>query len=158
MRLTRFPALIAVPLLALMLAACSAGSPSPSTDDGGGGGGGESTPAATPDNGGGGGGDVEQVAEDLVPPNSSQLSQTNSEGVIWTVYESTDSPESLKNFYENAIPQTGMQVFSTSTVEDTYSWVFAQDDGSSFGGSVTVGPASDGGSGSSVIVIVSDGG
>lgn len=155
---------VLVPLLVLALAACGSSSPAPSTDDGNGGNGG-STPAATTDNGGPdssqdsgqGSGDVEGVSAALEPPNSSQISQTTAEGTYWTVYESNDSPDSLKNFYENAIPDAGMQVFSTTNTEGTYSWIFAENDSSSFGGSVTVGPASDGGSGASVIVIVSDG-
>ncbi|MDH4334861.1 MAG: hypothetical protein OEW24_06320 [Chloroflexota bacterium] len=171
MRPTRLPAVIAVSLLVLLLAACGGNNPSATTDNGGGGGnnpsatsdngggGGETSPSATTDNGGGGGGgDAAGVAADLVPPNSTQVSQTNAEGTLWTVYESTDSPESLKGFYESAIPQTGMHVYSTTNADNTYSWVFAQSDGSEFGGSVTVAPSSEGGSGSSVIVFVASGG
>ena len=170
MRPTRFASLLLVPILAIALAACSGGSPAASKGDDNNGG--QSTAAsaeasaeASTDDGGPGSsqdsgpgsGDAEGVAADLEPPNSSQISQTNAQGTFWTVYESTDSPDSLKSFYENAIPQTGMQIFSTTNTQGTYSWIFAMEESSSFGGSVTVGPASDGGSGSSVIVIVSDG-
>lgn len=163
MRPTRIPVLLLVPTLALALVACAGSSPGASTDGGG------QSPAATAEpstddggpgssqDSGPGSGDAAQVAADLEPPNSSQISTTSTEGITLTVYESTDSPDSLKNFYENAIAQTGMQVFSTTNASGTYSWVFALSDGSPYGGSVTVGPASDGGSGASVIVIVSDG-
>lgn len=153
-----------VPILAIALAACGGSSPG-ATDDGNGGQSAEASAEASTDDGGPGSsqdngpasGDVEQVAADLEPPNSSRTSQTNAEGTVWSTYDSTDSVDSLKSFYDNAIPGTGMQVFSTTNSAGTYSWLFAESDSSSFGGSVTVGPASDGGDGAVVIVIVSSG-
>jgi hypothetical protein len=174
MRPTRLPFLLLIPLLALALVACGGGSPAASKGDDGNGG--QSTAASTEasaeasaeastDNGGPGSsqdsgpasGDVEGVASDLEPPNASQVSQTNAQGTFWTVYSSSDSVDSLKSFYENAIPQTGMEIYSTTNAAGTYSWLFWRSDNESFGGSVTVGPATDGGNGSSVIVIVTDG-
>jgi len=92
------------------------------------------------------------VANALVPPNSSEITRTSASGGLFVGYSSTDSADSLKSFYENAIPGSGMTIFSTTSAGGSYSWVFAKTEGSSFGGSVTVGPSTDGGSGSSVII------
>jgi hypothetical protein len=168
MRPTRFTSLLIVPLLALALAACSGSSPAASK--GGDGNGGQSTAAsaeasseASADTGGPGSsqdsgpgsGDVEGVANGLIPPNSTEITKTSVAGGLFVGYESTDSPDSLKGFYENAIPATGMVIITTSQSQGTYSWIFAENDqGTSFGGSVTVGPSSDTEGGSTVIISV----
>ena len=66
-----------------------------------------------------GSGELEAVAAKLVPPNSSETSKTTASGVIFVTYSSTDSPDSLKGFYENAISQTGWQTISTTKYEVT---------------------------------------
>ena len=162
----RWARALVLPLLVFVLVACGSSGAS-SNGNGNGNGNGSSdageptaTTAASEDGGGGGGGgggDVEQIAEQLVPPNSSETSRTTANGVIFVTYTSTDSPETLKGFYEDAIPRTGWNIYSTTTVSGSYSWIFAESEGSSNGGVVSVAPDSDG-SGSAVVIQVGAGG
>jgi hypothetical protein len=157
--------LVGATLLALTtLAACGGGSGSSTAataSQGGGASTGASTggepsnpPAATPTEnaGGGGGNDVNSIVSALTPPNANQLSRTDAGGGVIITWDSTDSADSLKGFYESKIPGTGMKIFSTTSAGGTFSWIFAESEGSSHGGSVTVGPSSTGAAGSSVIL------
>ncbi len=156
------------PLFMVILVAACGGSPAASAD-GNGGNGGSSQAADTPEpaastdggNGGNGGdggseGDLDQLADDLTPPNSSETSRTTAGGLIFLTFESSDSPDDLRSFYESAIANTGMEVFSTTSAEGSYSWIFAESEGSAYGGVVTVTPGTDG-SGSFVGVQVGSG-
>ncbi|HEY7332802.1 MAG TPA: hypothetical protein VH859_07555 [Candidatus Limnocylindria bacterium] len=157
-RFTLLPAL----LLALLLVAC--GGPAASTNGNGGNGGGESQaaeatdtpePAQSQGNGGSGGnggfdGDLEQLAEALTPPNSTETSRTEVSGVIFLTWDSTDSPEDLAAWYEDAIEGQNMNIFSRTSTQGFFSYIFGIEEGSSFGGVATMGPSSTGGSGSSV--------
>jgi uncharacterized protein YfiM (DUF2279 family) len=103
-------------------------------------------PSSAASTGGGGGGDVEAVAQALVPPNSNETINTSQEGLSFIMYESTDSIDSLKSFYESAIPAAGMKIISTSTIaeQNSVSFVFAESDTSSFGGAVNIFPSGNG--------------
>jgi hypothetical protein len=145
--------------------ACGGGGPAASDGGNGGNGGDQSdtpdaTATATADDGNGGpdgnGGDLDQLAEDLTPPNSSETSRTTAGGVIFVTFESSDSPDSLRDFYEDAIAQTGLEVFSTTSAQGSYSWIFAESEGSSYGGVVTVVPSGTG-SGSGVAIQIGTG-
>jgi hypothetical protein len=160
----RWTRLLVLPVLVVLLVACG-GSPGTSTDDNGNGNGnGESTnpdvtatAEASKDDGNGTGndGDVEQLAADLVPPNSTETTRTVASGVVFAGYESTDSPDSLKSYYEGKIASAGMVIISTTSTSGTYGFIFAEDDqGSGFGGSIAIAPSSSGGSGSTVVVTV----
>ena len=169
MRSVRFLLVGAVILVLMTLAACGgSGGSSGATPTQGGVGGvaatptpgeptdqAESTPTENP--GGGTGGDVDDTVSKLTPPNSSQTSRVDAGGTVLVSWESTDSVDSLKGFYESAIPSTGMQIFSTTQATGGWNWVFAESSGSSTGGSVTIAPSQSGGSGSTVIVSVSNG-
>lgn len=150
-----------LPVLAILTISCS--SPAATTEDGDGNASEESVaPEATVadegggEGGGGGDADIEQIAETLTPPNSSETSRTTAGGVIFVTYESTDSADTLKSFYENAIAETGWQVISTTSAEGSHSWIFAESEGSSNAGVVSVGPGTDG-SGSTVAIQVGAG-
>ena len=139
------------------LAACSGNgsSSSASASQGGSSGGGESnsaTQSAAASASSGGGGDLNSLVDALKPPNSTQTSRTDANGGVFIGWESTDSVDSLKTFYEGAIPKTGMKIFSTSNTSGTYVWVFAEADGSSHGGSVTITPSTSGGVGTTVVL------
>jgi hypothetical protein len=160
----RWTRLLVLPVLVVLLVACG-GSPGTSTDDNGNGNGnGESTnpdvtatAEASKDDGNGTGndGDVEQLAADLVPPNSTETTRTVASGVVFAGYESTDSADSLKSYYEGKIASAGMVIISTTSTSGTYGFIFAEDDqGSGFGGSIAIAPSSSGGSGSTVVVTV----
>ena len=158
----RWTRLLVLPVLVVLLVACG-GSPGTSTDDNGNGNGnGESTnpdvtatAEASKDDGNGNGGDVEELAADLVPPNSTETTRTVASGVVFAGYESTDSADSLKSYYEGKIASAGMVIISTTSTSGTYGFIFAEDDqGSGFGGSIAIAPSSSGGSGSTVVVTV----
>ena len=104
-----------------------------------------------------GGGDLGSLVDALKPPNSTQISRTDASGGVFVSWQSTDSADSLKGFYESAIPKTGMKIISTTSASGAFSWIFAETEGSSHGGSVTVGPSSDGGSGSTVVLTATTG-
>jgi hypothetical protein len=99
---------------------------------------------------------VESLAAALVPPNSTEVSNTSAEGISFIIYESTDSVESLQSFYESAIPAAGMEIISTTTTGGNVGLVFAESEGSLFGGAVNIFPSSTGGGGSGVQVTVGD--
>ena len=167
MRHARAMGMPLVVALILVLAACG-GAASPSADDGDP----EQSTASEPSeapassddnddgdgngNGNGSSTDLDQLAEDLTPPNSSETSRTTAGEVIFVTFESSDSSDSLRDFYEDAIADTGLEVFSTTSAEGSYSWIFAESEGSSTGGVVTVVPSGTG-SGSTVAVQIGTG-
>jgi len=162
MHTTRLASTLAI--ASILLAACGGGSAATqgpagetaSTGGGGGGGGGSATEmpqdtqaAAATDagsggGGGGGGDDVAAVASQLVPPNSTEISKTTAQDTWFVIYESTDSVDSLKHFYENAIASAGQKIFSTTTIQGGVSYVFAKDESGGFGGSINIYPGGDG--------------
>ena len=138
----------------LLLAACG-GSAATQPPAGGGGGGGAATqlpaatgqPAATEAGAGSGGAaaqDVEAAGNKLVPPNSREVTRTVAADTWFVMYESTDSVDSLKAFYADAVPKAGMTILSTTTMNGGVSYVIATDESGSFGGAVNVFPTSDG--------------
>jgi hypothetical protein len=157
-------------MFVLAVGACS--TPAASSDDGNGdgnGNGGSSNPPASraapqsqdDGNGGNGGnggsaGDADAVFNALIPPNSTEISKTTAASTYFATYTSTDSVESLTSHYESAIPGAGMQIFSTTNAQGGTAWVFAENEGSSFGGSVSVYPETDGGGASVIIAVASD--
>ena len=156
MHTTRLASALAI--VSILLAACGGGAaatqgPAGETASTGGGGGGsatempEATQGAEATNAGGGGGgsdDVTAVANQLVPPNSTEISKTTAEDTWFVIYESTDSVDSLKHFYEGAIASAGQKIFSTTTIQGGVSYVFAMDESGGFGGSVNIYPSGDG--------------
>jgi hypothetical protein len=149
-------------MFVLAVAACS--SPAASSGDGNGdgnGNGGSSNPPASQaapqsQDDGGNGGDADGVFNALIPPNSTEVSRTTAGGTFFATFTSTDSIDSLTDYYEAAIPGTGMEIFSTTSAQGGTAWIFAESDGSSFGGSVSVFPNTNG-EGTAVTVTVSSG-
>jgi hypothetical protein len=165
MRLSR--GLLAL-VLAALVAAC--GSPAATTDGGDGNGNGgdgsqESEPAATSGDGGDSGGDdgdsgsgsldVDRVFEILTPENATELSKTTAGGLIFAAWDSDESFESLRSFYEDAIDEAGLQIFSTTEAQGGIAWAIAEDESGGFGGTVSLFPASDG-SGTQISVTVGE--
>jgi hypothetical protein len=156
--------LVSVSVLVLVLVGCGGGTATTSPDDGNGGGGATSTPEpqATQDGSGGGGGggsvgDLEGLAAALVPPNSTEVFKTTAEGAVIAGYESTDSLDTVKGFYENAIAGTGLAMLATTEAGGGVSWIFGADDANSgFGGAVTIAPSGSG-SGTTVSITLGDG-
>lgn len=166
MDLMRWSRTFVAPFLIVVAVACS----SPGGSTGGDGGDGPTDapePTAASTDGGGGGGDdggggnsgsmdLDAVFEQLTPPNASETSKTAAEGIIFAVFESTDSIESLRSFYESAIPDSGLQIFSTTEAQGGYAWTIAESEGSSFGGAVSIYPSGSG-SGTAVSVTIGSG-
>lgn len=67
------------------------------------------------------------------------------------IWNSSEAPDSLATFYEDAIADAGFETVSRTESEGSYSWIFGEGS-SSFGGVVGVAPATDGGAGSTVSV------
>jgi hypothetical protein len=112
--------------------------PTESSADGGGDSGGGDT------GGGGANLDIEVVARALVPPNSSEISKTTADDTWFVMYETSESIDALKSFYEDAIPGTGLKVYSTTTANGGVSWAMATDESGTFGGAVSIFPSGDG--------------
>lgn len=149
--------------LALLVVAC--GSPAETTDGGDGGGDGngtqESEPEETSGDGDGGGGngsgslDVDRVFEILTPDNATELSKTTAGGLIFAAWDSDESFDSLRSFYEGAINEAGLDIFSTTEAQGGIAWTVAEDEQGTFGGSISLFPASDG-SGTQISVTIGD--
>lgn len=156
--------------LALVILAAACGSPAVTQTDGDGNGTGseqsepvEATEAAGDgggaDEGGGegsGSGDVDRAFEILTPPNSTQITRTDSEGIIFAAFDSSDSLDVLRSFYESAIPEAGLQILSTTEAQDGIAWTIAESEGSTFGGAVSLFPSTDG-SGTQVSITIGAG-
>jgi hypothetical protein len=159
----RWSRALVAPFLIVVAVACS--SPGGSTGRDGAGDGSEPTDAPEPTvastDGGGGGGegggsgsaDLDAIYEQLTPPNSTETTKTAADNIIFAVFESTDSIDSLKGFYDDAIPATGLQIFSTTEAQGGFSWTIAESEGSTFGGAVSIYPSGTG-SGTAVSVTI----
>jgi hypothetical protein len=157
---------LAIPILIVALAGCGGSSASPADN----GNNGATTPPTTtssaPDsvpsqdtsnNGGSGPADLEALAQSLIPPNSTETFKTTAEGALIVAYESTDSVDSIKGFYESAIVGAGMTVLAKTEAGGGVSLIFGVNDANTgFGGSVGIGPAGDG-SGSSISITLGSG-
>ena len=126
----RWSRTLVAPVLMVLLVACGGAGGSAAAGDGDGGSESaqsqapDATPPATNDDGGGsddGGGtasgDLDGVYDTLTPPNATETSKTSADGIIFAILESSDSIDSLKSFYEGAIPGAGLQIFSTTEAQ-----------------------------------------
>jgi hypothetical protein len=150
-------------VLLIALAACGGGPASSSAAESTGGepstAASASDPAAstaeTPDDGGPGATDAESLLNELVPPNSHQLTRTEGGGAILVGYESTDSVGDLKSFYVQKIAELNMTVLTTTEAANTYAVAFGTDEtGQGLGATVAVQNAGDV---SNVVVTVAEG-
>ena len=119
----------------------------PATNDDGGGGGDD---GGGDDGGGTGSVDLDGVYDTLTPPNSTETSKTSADGIIFAVLESSDSIDSLKSFYEGAIPDAGLKIFSTTEAQGGFAWTIAESEASDFGGAVSIYPS---GTGSTIVSV-----
>jgi len=100
-------------------------------------------------------GDLEELAERLKAPNSTQTEQTADDGMISTTYVSNVTVDGLLGYYNLRIPETGLEIYSSEFADGSQTWLFAEGgDASRFGGSVVIGP---GEGGTSVVVTVTTG-
>jgi len=172
----RWTQALAVILVMLLVAACGGGSgnggdnggdsggESQPADDGGGDDGGESQPAddGGDDGGGDDGGqtgsfDLDHAFEVLTPPNATELSKTTAQGVIFAAWDTDESLDSLRSFYEDAMDELGLEVITTTEAQGGIAWVVTDGGDSGNGGSISIFPASDG-SGTQVSVTIGEGG
>ena len=163
----RWSRALAVPVLMLLfVVACSSPAQSDGGDDNGNGSDQTEPAAASQDDGGGGGddgggdnggggsaGDADAAFEVLTPPNAEQVTKTSAEGVIFAVFTSTDSIDSLTSFYRDAFDELNLQILTTTEASGSISWIVGTDDtASEFGGVVSLVPPAEGGSGTSVSI------
>lgn len=137
-------------VLLVALAACGGGAASADESTGG-----EpstatsaSEPAATseetPDDGGPGTTDIDTLNDELVPPNSHQMSKTELPQGTLIVYESTDTIGDLKIFYVQKLAELNMTVITTNDTANAYAVGFGTDDtGTGLGGTVVLQNAGD---------------
>jgi hypothetical protein len=158
-------ALVLIAILGL-LAACGDGGPGDGGDDGDGASQGaaqsepaEASAAPPPDDGGGddGGngnaGDAEEAFERLTPPNAEEVSKTTAGELIIAGFTTPDSIDSLTSFYEDAFSDLGLQILTTTQAAGGVTWFVGTDaNASEFGGVISVIPATEGGSGSTVSI------
>jgi hypothetical protein len=102
--------------------------------------------------GGGQSGDIDALAKALVPPNSTEMTKTTATDTWFAMYQTTDSLDALKSFYEAAFPKAGLTVISTSSASGTLSWAIANAGGGPFGGAVSIFPTGDGKNGVQVTI------
>jgi hypothetical protein len=105
--------------------------------------GGGSGPAVT-NEGGNAEGDVDEMVNRLQPPNGTETSRFSSSDGVVISWESGDSVDSVKEFYDSAIEDAGLNVYGTQSAAGTHSWVISEDSGNGYSGSVTIGPSSSG--------------
>ncbi|MEZ4504057.1 MAG: hypothetical protein R3C39_15650 [Dehalococcoidia bacterium] len=137
-----------IPAAILLIVSCGGG------DDDGGDATSEATTATTAEatsSGGDGGssgggssvssGDIDQLIEDLTPPNSNEVARFSAPEGTNVSFESSDSFDDLKGFYDGKLGDIGVNVTGTLTVEGAQTWIFEQDEGAS--GAVTISPDGD---------------
>ena len=107
------------------------------------------------DNGSTGSFDLDRAFDALTPPNANELSKTTADGIIFAAWDTDDSFDSLRSFYESAIDDLGLDVISTTEAQGGIAWVVADSGGSGAGGTVSIFPASDG-SGTQVSVTIGE--
>lgn len=153
----RWARVLLVPVLMLLFVACSS-----SDDDANGDGGSSSateTATATADAGGGSGGttvtdgdgviteeDIDRLVDELAPPNSTEASRFSAEGGTTVGFESSDSVETLKEFYDGRLQELGMHVQGSLSAEGSHSLIIGDDDGDDVAGGITIVPDESGGS------------
>lgn len=127
------------------------GSDATATQESGGNNGGNQSggdPTATSESGGGNGGgdsdDVEQLQEDLVPPKSKELLRYSTPDGTSISYESTESLDSLKEFYDDRVDDLDLGQLGNMSMPDSHSWFIGNNSGQGVQGSVTVVNAGDG--------------
>lgn len=86
-----------------------------------------------------GSGDLDKLADKLVPPHSKQIAKYSTDDGLLITYESTDSVDSLKDFYDDKVKNLGVKVQGTFDAGDSHTWYFGDDDSSGPGGTVIVG-------------------
>ncbi|HET6745383.1 MAG TPA: hypothetical protein VFH90_05965 [Candidatus Limnocylindria bacterium] len=111
--------------------------------------------AESSDNGGPGATDAESLLNELVPPNSTELSRTEAGGATLVSYESTDTVGDLKSFYVQKIVELNMTVLTTTEAANTYAVAIGTDEtGEGLGATIAVQNAGDV---TNVIVTVAEG-
>jgi len=111
--------------------------------------------AESSDDGGPGATDVDSLLNELVPPNSTELSRTTAGGATLVSYESTDTVGDLKSFYVQKIAELNMTVLTTTEAANTYAVAFGTDEtGQGLGATVAVQNAGDV---TNVVVTVAEG-
>lgn len=165
--MTRSRTLSLVVLLSLLavLSACggsSGDSGSQESDDGGSGASqAEETQPATDDGDGGDDGstgsfDLDRAFEALTPPNADELTKTTADGIIFAAWDTDESFDSLRSFYEDAMDDLGLEVVTTTEAQGGIAWAATDGDDSGVGATISIFPASDG-SGTQVSVTIGEG-
>jgi len=92
----------------------------------GGGSGGGANPTSKPASGGAAS-DLEKLEKDLVPPKSKQVARFSADDAVVVTYTSTESLDTLKDYYDKKIKDLKLKVQGTMNVTDSYSWFIGED-------------------------------
>ncbi len=103
--------------------------------------GGDATATSSSGGGGADAGDIDGIMKDLVPPKSTEILRYSSQGTTSVSYESTDSLDSLKSFYDKRLKDLDLKLMGNMSTADTHSWFVGSDDGKAPQGSVTIFPS-----------------
>jgi hypothetical protein len=141
---------------ALLLGGCGGDDDGLPGDDGGS----DAAPTASSDGGGSGSGGsggsggadadtMEDLADALAPPNSTETIRFASAEGISVGYESKDSIDSLRDYYDGKIEDLGLAVAGTMDNSELHTWIIEDTDKGVAGG-VSVGPS---GTGTAIVTI-----
>jgi hypothetical protein len=121
----------------------------PTASNGGGGSSGGGSGGGSDGSGGADADTMEDLADALAPPNSTETIRYASADGISVGYESRDSIDSLRDYYDDKIEGLGLAVAGTMDNSDLHTWIIEDTDKGVAGG-VTVGPS---GTGTAIVTI-----
>jgi hypothetical protein len=114
----------------------------------------QSSSASASSGGGTGSDDIDQIASDLTPPNSSETGRYSASGALIVAWSSTDSVDSLKSYYDGKLGSLNLNVLSTTDVQGTHGWVFGNEDNSGVSGALTISPDTSSGGATTVSLTI----
>jgi len=89
-------------------------------------------------------GDVDQWVSDLTPPNGNEMARFTAPDGITVSFESDDSVDDLKSYYDDKLGDLGITVQGTADVGGTHTWVIGDESGDGVQGGLTVSESGDG--------------
>jgi hypothetical protein len=103
---------------------------------------------------GGGSVDLDQLEDELTPPDSNETSRFDVAGGIAISFQTSASMDDLRSFYEDRFDDLGVEVFASDAGDNGISWVFG-DSPAGFAGGVVLSPSGDA---ITVVVTIGEGG
>jgi hypothetical protein len=108
--------------------------------------------SAAASSGGGGSANLDELEDELTPPDSNETSRFDVPGGAAISFQTASSMDELRSFYADAFDDLGLEVVTSDAGDSGVSWVFSNTS-QEFGGSVVVAPSGDA---ITVVLTVSD--